>query len=264
MGIFFNKTGKINIICNFNNSRTQIIILPLVIGSLLFHSKSLPAQVRLTENQVAPLKTAIFDEFTPDKRQLFPSILTPIEAQTLFDSFKKIPNISFDYPPEGCYAKATAMALHAEKMGVQVAKIHAEGRLRFRTNHIKGLERFDPVVWGWHVAPVLYVKSKNGEVDIQVFDPAMAKTPVSVQEWKLLMNGNKEGDLPAQINKIYFSSKFQLYGLTEEKVKTKWQAEDLKKTFDNLELYSLIKKPNPAPAKIRKILKKMESPSGTN
>ena len=154
------------------------------------------------------------------------SVISEAEAKKLFGSFVANPEIPFRYPVDGCYARATAMAQMAEKEKIEMAKVYAEGLLIAKTDY----EEMPEVMWGWHVAPVVYVKKRSGRTEMQVFDPSLFKEPVSVDVWKKRM---LEG-AGAKVKTVYYGSKYQYYAKHNEREQGQWLTEnldDVKRTF---------------------------------
>ncbi|MBX7214204.1 MAG: hypothetical protein K1X39_09360 [Thermoflexales bacterium] len=93
-------------------------------------------------------------------------------------------DIAFNYPPDGCYARAHMMTTRIrETYGVEPSKVWAFGDLSVDTNGPYGSVR-----WGYHVAPVLPVLQPDGTVVNMVIDPSIARRPISVNEWKAIMH----------------------------------------------------------------------------
>ena len=165
-----------------------------------------------------------------DPRELPVSVITQKEADALFKSFTDDVKIPFKYPFDGCYARATAMAKIAEDKKIIMAKVFVEGNLIADTD----LPEYPVVAWGWHVAPMLYVKNAAGKVEIQVFDPGLFGHPVPLDQWKRKML-LEVPDYPASITATYFGSRFQYFRSQKiplkddpnrESFKTKWHSED--------------------------------------
>jgi WXG100 family type VII secretion target len=127
---------------------------------------------------------------TPDK--IGPPV-TPEQAQQIFNDMKDEPDIAFDYPPDGCYARAHIMAKRtAERYGTTAGKgwIFAEksnrGTLDPNVDYA-GRE----VKWVYHVAPVIQVRQPDGSVVEMIIDPSIASGPVTMEEWKRIMQDRK-------------------------------------------------------------------------
>ncbi len=150
-----------------------------------------------------------FISHASDPQQVAISVISESEAASLFQSFAKNSDIPFKYPYDGCYARATVMAQKAEEKKIIMGKIYVEGTLIAKSD----LPEYSIVEWGWHVAPVSYVKKADGKVELQVFDPGLFKGPVSVASWKNKML-DKDPDRPevkAEIKNEYYGSRFQYF-----------------------------------------------------
>lgn len=107
------------------------------------------------------------------------SIIDWETAHTLFKKFKEDPNIPFDFLPEGCFARTTAMTKIAKDNGVKMGRIIAEGDLLARTNN----PLIPVIAWGWHVAAIVFVKGAGGNSEKVVFDPSLFNEPVTEETW---------------------------------------------------------------------------------
>lgn len=158
------------------------------------------------------------------------AVLDPQKAASLFKEFTRHAEIPFKYPIDGCYARATAMAQIAEKDNIQLGKVYAQGFLQVKN---EGSEKYPYVQWGWHVAPVAYVKLRNGKTELTVFDPSLFPKPVTVEEWKQKMMDASNGLQPRA--EIYYGARYQYYPKNHEGNKASWiptDLENLKTTFE--------------------------------
>ncbi len=73
--------------------------------------------------------------------------------------------------------------LWQKKQSIQMGKDFIEGYLQVKTDS----KKYPLVSWGWHVAPVAYVKQPNGSNKLMVFDPSLFNRPVTVNEWQQKM-----------------------------------------------------------------------------
>lgn len=164
-----------------------------------------------------------FTKKSDDPKTLEISVIDSEKANLLFKEFVQNKNIPFKYPRDGCYARATAMTQMAEKSSVIMGKVYASGLLVAKTN----IPKYPFAIWGWHVAPVSYVKKIDGVIELMVFDPSLFSQPVTIEEWKNKMkedigiNGAK-----GQVDEIYYGSRFQYLEKTEG-YKKKWMKADL-------------------------------------
>lgn len=102
------------------------------------------------------------------------------EAEALFSRLQRQPHIPFQYPANGCWARAHEMCrliehhLDSDPTDV-VAKVWNDGDLMITSSNSPECQ----VEWSYHVAPVVRV----GEQPL-VIDPALFKGPVGIDEWR--------------------------------------------------------------------------------
>ena len=161
------------------------------------------------------------------------SVISEDQARSLFQEFAANKSIPFKYAPDGCYARATEMALIAEKKGIIAGKVYAEGKLQAK---LDGNPNFPSVNWGWHVAPVISVKTKDGTNEVRVFDPSLFTRPVTVEEWKQKMMDTSNGFKP-EVKELYFGTRFEYYNNDYDSYKAKWDPNTLKSSKETMALY---------------------------
>jgi hypothetical protein len=116
-----------------------------------------------------------------------PSI-TLDQAKALFESMAAQKDIPFNWPKDGCYARAHVMAKRIQEAGeVEPGKVWSFGALTVDTPH-------GNVTWAWHVAPSVPVATEDGGVEAMVIDPSLFDAPVTVETWKAV-----QGDPDAKI-----------------------------------------------------------------
>lgn len=107
-------------------------------------------------------------------------VVTPEQAAALFTWLARQKDIAFDYPWDGCYARAHLMARRLRARGYEPGKVWAFA------NHDNLHVFTDPkhaVEWKYHVAPTLRVRIPNGTIQVMVLDPSMFSWPVHISEW---------------------------------------------------------------------------------
>lgn len=170
------------------------------------------------------------DAFAPGK-DVDVSVLSTTQADRLFTEFKSHTEIPFNYPPDGCYARATAMSKIAEEDKIEMGKVWATGYLRVKTK-----SKYTPTIeWGYHVAPVVYV-SDGGKPKLMVFDPSLFDKPVTVDEWTAKMN--VDGNPKPHLDKIYYGARYQFGPLDTEPKKYSWNKEDIETSKEVMEEYT--------------------------
>lgn len=106
------------------------------------------------------------------------------EVQELFLKAKNMSDIPFGYKKDGCYARAHVMARRFEAMGIPTQKVWIKGSL-----YVPGTD----ISWNYHVAPVVLVKTQNGEVKKYAIDPSLNDKAVTVDDWVLSMGKKVKG-----------------------------------------------------------------------
>ena len=115
-------------------------------------------------------------------------VISPEAARQAFRDLASQKDIAFQFPADGCYARAHLMAERLQKMGLHPHKAwtFANGEpLYAPTKHVPS----GFVTWGYHVAPTLRVRKADGKgAEGVVLDPSLFDRPVTLIEWK---NGQK-------------------------------------------------------------------------
>lgn len=96
------------------------------------------------------------------------------KAQELFKQARAMKDIPWEYKQDGCYARAHLMARRFEAQGVRVDKVWLKGQLSVPESKVN---------WNFHVAPVVYVEDKKGNIQKMVIDPSLFDKAVTVEEW---------------------------------------------------------------------------------
>ena len=80
-----------------------------------------------------------------------------------------------------------------DKEGITSDKIWARGdfSIQARDGH--------EINWGYHVAPIVYVKDSNGEISKMVIDPSVADEPLKVDQWLERFDRNTRKRQSAQL-----------------------------------------------------------------
>ena len=130
------------------------------------------------------------------------SLMSLAKATELFNFLSDQKEIPFDYPDDGCYARAHKMAKLLENKGITVGKVFLEaeedGELWVWTpKHPEG-----HVEWSYHTAVIVSVKTKEGEKPY-VIDPSLFTKPVSVAEWKKIQTQHSAVEA-----KLFFTKRF--------------------------------------------------------
>lgn len=73
-----------------------------------------------------------FSKRDGDPQTIRISVLEVSQANRLYDEVSRDRKIPYRYSVDGCYARATAMTLIAEKQGIQMGKVFARGRCKLK------------------------------------------------------------------------------------------------------------------------------------
>jgi RHS repeat-associated protein len=115
-----------------------------------------------------------------------------IDVEIIFNDMADESDIAFNYPIDGCYARAHLMSQRIEqRYGVTVYKVWIFGPLRVSTEGPWG-----EVGWRYHVAPVVWTALPGRSGVPMVIDPSIADRPVAIEEWKAIMHAS---DLTVQV-----------------------------------------------------------------
>lgn len=159
-------------------------------------------------------------------------VVEPDEAKALFKELATLPGVPYNYPDEGCYARAHAMALALEKRGLVSAKAFVMGNL--------SIEAGGRVIhWRYHVAPVLAVSEGVPNFHLEVFDPSLFNHPVPIEEW--VYEQTKATGSPFQ---VYYTTEYTYAPYAHEDhslylvMEHAWDAEELQAKDVALQTYS--------------------------
>ncbi|WP_433180110.1 protein-glutamine glutaminase family protein [Actinoallomurus sp. CA-150999] len=102
--------------------------------------------------------------------------------------------IPFGHPEDGCYDRAHRMAKKLAEWGYSSRKIFAVRQgpgslLTVQADSARGAAWGKPgyVGWGYHVAPIVEVRSPSGKVFEVVIDPSLRRGALGLDEWLGLM-----------------------------------------------------------------------------
>lgn len=169
-----------------------------------------------------------------EKKTVSADVISETKANQLFATFVADTSIPFDYPIDGCTARAMAMVRIADTENISMAKVYAEGVLR-----VKNVSKHYPeLTWGFHVAPIIAVKTAAGKVVDMVFDPSIFDRPVPLDEWLQKLQTPADPGYPeTELRNVYYGSRFQ-YGRRDfENSRNNWRTLDLEISKSLLEEY---------------------------
>jgi Glutaminase len=111
-------------------------------------------------------------------------VLTEQQAADLFKKLKNTKGIPFDYPDDGCFARAHKMYQIISDSNYNSQKIWNYG-IPYGTGALTVITAKNPngfVNWWYHVAPVVKVRINN-RIQYRVMDPSLFDRPATVAEW---------------------------------------------------------------------------------
>ena len=120
------------------------------------------------------------------------------DATLIFEDMANEPDIPFQFPYDGCYARAYLMGNrmveryplnqeHISKvfifdtvLGDELNELRIDQQFQY--------DGFGPVEWDYHVAPSIMVRDSQGNLQPMIIDPSLFDHPVTIEEWKQSMN----------------------------------------------------------------------------
>jgi hypothetical protein len=165
------------------------------------------------------------------------SVVSEKDLDKVFKQLAKDQMIPFDYPLDGCYARAEEMSRLLEKDGITAVKIFVQGNLEVKTSN----SPTGKVDWWYHVAPVVLVK-KSGNYIPMVIDPSVFDHPVSADEWVDIQTKGPQTQRPL----VYYRDRFTYLPQADPIDQTPhFMNEDLSKSAYVMNWYRDYKKPLP-------------------
>ncbi|MBM7843078.1 protein-glutamine glutaminase family protein [Herpetosiphon giganteus] len=120
------------------------------------------------------------------------------DATLIFEDMADETDIPFQFPYDGCYARAYLMGNrmveryplnqeHISKvfifdtvLGDELNELRIDQQFQY--------DGFGPVEWDYHVAPSIMVRDSQGNLQPMIIDPSLFDHPVTIEEWKQSMN----------------------------------------------------------------------------
>jgi hypothetical protein len=104
------------------------------------------------------------------------------DSQRLFEDISKLPNMAYNYPLDGCYARAHIIHDFIKKnKGLDCKKIWLQGKYLIPMSAPN-------VNWSYHVAVSCPIRQADGSVVNKVFDPTTGPSPMTHEQWFNSMN----------------------------------------------------------------------------
>ena len=116
------------------------------------------------------------------------------EATKIYNDMKDESDIAFNFPKDGCYARAHLMTLRIlEKYGVATGKVWAIVASGLNLLEVNTNGPYGQVNWRYHVAPTITISNSDGTSSTMVIDPSIEDGPVSIEQWTSTMGVDEEG-----------------------------------------------------------------------
>jgi hypothetical protein len=150
-----------------------------------------------------------------------PEAIEPDQAMAIFAEFAADEGLALRFPADGCYARTHLMIQRLLARGLAPMKVWAFAASVTDLLWIETPDHPDGrVQWGYHVAPVLMVRSPGGQAREMVFDPVLFGRPVLVEEWRSALHDSPiwvrtfpgEAPLPARGGSGYWPGPDPLEG----------------------------------------------------
>lgn len=161
-----------------------------------------------------------------NKKSVELSVLTPEFASEVFNILKDDVDNSFNYPFDGCYARAHKMAMMMDDLGIISGKAFAEGIFHVET-------KVGQIDWSYHVASLVLVK-KNGKLIPTVMDPSLFDQPVSFEEWKKALTKKPSSSIKSE----YFTRRFNYDPESRHTTLTEYNPEEVEDMKTSIRQYS--------------------------
>lgn len=172
----------------------------------------------------------LFDQVTVDKTNAnfnvkYSPQVSVVDERQIQDIFKILSNkshIPYKRNKQGCEARALAMALIMDSMCLKSVKAFVNGPIYLQNPKI---------TWRIHVAPILYVETKNQKLIPYIIDPSIYDKAVPLHEWaSKLGTSNFNTNKPLNITNQYNYLMKDIYLELNE-----YRQADLDKMEDDLE-----------------------------
>jgi hypothetical protein len=139
----------------------------------------------------APMHARLELEIIPEAEAL--ELFQELAGLSFWTSDDRSAPVPYHYPPDGCYFRAQVMAERMTELGYASEKVFAitsnELRVPNATYGADASRGGPDVVWGYHVAPIVHVRTGNRVVEM-VMDPSLHSRPVPLADWLRGMSPN--------------------------------------------------------------------------
>lgn len=163
----------------------QLKILLLCLLSFFVTTLSQASAATLNEADLIKACVAnqyLFDQITVNKTntdfnvKFSPqvSIVDERQIQDIFRILSNKSNIPYKRNKQGCEARALAMAIIMDNMCLKSVKAFVQGPIYLQNPKL---------TWSLHVAPILYVVTKDQKLMPYIIDPSLYERAVTLHEW---------------------------------------------------------------------------------
>ncbi|GIZ14586.1 protein-glutamine glutaminase [Capnocytophaga catalasegens] len=130
-----------------------------------------------------PLETKPLEKVIPDLKTLT-DLFSKIKTEAC--SFeKRFPCITFNYPVDGCYARAHKMRQILANNGYDCEKQFLYGVLNARYDGTEPDKGGCCVSWSYHVSILVSYKDESGQVQKRIIDPSVfGQSPLLEEDWR--------------------------------------------------------------------------------
>jgi hypothetical protein len=147
-------------------------------------------------------------------------VLTPQQAQALFDKVANDPTIPHKFIDDGCHFRSTMVARSLEDEGVFSEKIVTNAdRSDLKINSALSPAGFTLCMF--HMATSVWVDDGRGP-ERKVIDPSLGDGPMSIEQWQSHMHGLNHKPL-----QTYFLPRFCGHPMDRDDPPSSWQQKEL-------------------------------------
>lgn len=133
---------------------------------------------------------------TSNNKNIELSVFDEDYAKVVYNQIINDEKNAFNYPIDGCYARAHQMSMLMDKLNIISGKIFIEGKFLVET-------KMREVNWSYHVASLVAIKINNS-IDLYVIDPILFNKPISIASWKDYLTQNSK----SKITDLYLTKRF--------------------------------------------------------
>jgi hypothetical protein len=164
----------------------------------------------------------------------FASVLSENELNEVFSTLASYPNIPFEVPEQGCHARTTYMSYLMQGWGIKSVRFYMRGDLRVATKNAK--ECF--AKWDYHVAPLVLMRTKSGQIQEMIIDPSLFNHPVPKDDWIRIATAHTSQAPTTYVRSGYYTGYDPLSPVQSER--TTWDPDGINKSLIIMDEYMLV------------------------